>query len=110
MWVNVQPTDGCIEGQGQVKVMLNFERVSTPREEEFYGGMLIATVKEGKNLLAMDKSVFSTANSDPFVKLQGYKKGKGWAILSKGKNKSKLETYDKTKVVKKSLNPVWNHR
>ncbi|GMH66620.1 hypothetical protein TrLO_g6671 [Triparma laevis f. longispina] len=110
VWVNVQPTDGCIEGQGQVKVMLNFERVSTPREEEFYGGMLIATVKEGKNLLAMDKSVFSTANSDPFVKLQGYKKGKGWAILSKGKNKSKLETYDKTKVVKKSLNPVWNHR
>ena len=73
--------------------------------------MLIIKVLEAKNLLVMDKKgMFSSGGSDPYVKLEGYRKNKGWAILSKGKNKSKIETFDKTKIIKKSVNPVWNQR
>ena len=108
MWLSVAPCVGCVEARGRIKVGIQFSRAPTPRFDGFFGGMLLIKIIEGKDLLAVDKGggLFGggsseAGSSDPYVKLEGYKKSKGWAVLSKGKNKIKLETFDKTKPVKK---------
>jgi len=56
------------------------------------GGKLSIEIKNGKDLCVRDKSMFSKGSSDPYIK-----------IMLGGSRK-----VGTTKVIKKSLNPIWN--
>ena len=112
--VELLPYTGCAATAGQVLISASFTRTAKPRIEEFWGGVLSIKIIEGMDLIALDKGMFGSGVSDPFVKLQGFKKPSegGMFGMGKGKKKSKprIETFSQTKVIKKTLNPMWNER
>jgi hypothetical protein len=107
---DILPCTGCSTAKGKIKYSINFTRTPTPRIEEFYGGVLSIKVIEAVDLIALDKGMFDSGLSDPFVKIQGYKKTNSSAIHHGGKSRTKVEILGETKVMKKTLNPVWNER
>jgi len=131
--LDVLPCKGCFGATGKIDVVASYTPNPAPRIEEFYGGKLVVTVMEAEGLLAVDSDgMFGGGfgsrggSSDPYVKLQGTKlvRGKKKTIetvadpkmeksifTDKLMNpKTKVETFDKTKVIKKNLNPRWNQR
>lgn len=110
----VLPCTGCVVSSGELELSATFTRTPTPRVEEFWGGLLSIKIVEGMDLIALDKGLFGSGLSDPFIKIQGTKKPKAGGLFGGGRRgvlqKGKVETFAQTKVCKKTLNPMWNER
>lgn len=109
-WVPLEKVGKMKEVSGEIRVRIHFERPQTTKgpsqasggvaidDEEFNGEMkfpneLHVSIIQARNLIAMDKSFFSSAGtSDPFVRFKV--NGKEY----------------KTNYVKKTLAPVWKQK